>query len=526
MPSTGYPLTGISATSPLPGIRREMLFAQGNSGTGGKRRDVVLVGNKTAGASRILDGNGNATETIQGPITSKADLETQFGRKSEIYWGYTRFVEVDPNPTIYVVVVAENASAAAATRTYTFVTAASEAGTLIIEWGGESVEVSVASGDTAITQAAAAVSAITKQTYWPFSAAVGGGGSEHIVTIAASNGGPRGDLVVGRVRMRYRKSISTVITASAVSSGTGADDYTDALAALNASEFHYHVAACTATSGVTSTDNGVGEYISSIVTAALPANGKDQEVHFGLVSTQANATTVATSSAANSVHAFFHRAENNDWTPFMIAAHNCAAKRSKEIAHPSANLTGYTNSDSSVYKVPDPYDKNDRPTLAELEADLDNGVTPIAFAPNGAAYIPRMVSSRSWLGTSATKDYRAREGHIGSAIKYTWAEVKSRYVATRQDHVAADPVKGQKPLAGVTYPSAVKSLLLGVIDDLAGPAVGGIPVLDPSPEAIARMKASVNVVDMADGISATVDFEPVRHNNKGNFLVKQTGPAY
>lgn len=526
MASTGFPLTGISPFSPRPGITRELLFAQGSGGTGGQRRDVVLVGNKTAGASRTLDGNGDATETIQGAFGSIQDVEERYGRKSEIYWAYKCFVDVDPGANIFICAVAENASAAAATRTYTFATAASDTTTLIIEWGGESTEVTVASGDTAITQAAAAVSAITKQVYWPFTAAVGGSGSEHIVTITASNGGPRGDLVVGRVRMRYRKSVATTITVGSVSSGTGADDFTNAIAAVAQSEFFYHVISATATSGVTSTDNGVGEYISGIVTQALPANGKDQEVHIGLVSTQANATTVATSSAANSVHAFFHHAENNDWTPFMLAAHCCAAKRSQEIAHPSANLTGYTNSDSTIFKVPDPFDKNDRPTGTEIDADLDNGVTPIAFGPNGAAYIVRMVSSRSWLGSSSAKDYRAREGHIGSAIKYAWAELKSRYVATRQPHVAADPIKGQKPLAGITYPSAVRALISGLIDDLAGPAVGGIPVLDPSPDAVARMKASVAVVALPDGVSATVDFEPVRHLNKIQTLVKQTGPAY
>lgn len=514
MPSTGFPLTGISATSPLPGIKREIKFAQGNTSTSGKRRDVVLVGNKTSAGSETVDTLGTA-------ILSSQDCEDRFGKRSEVYWMYSKYVAVDPNATIYGVAVTESGGTAA-TRTYTFANAATDTTTVKIEWGGESTEFTVTSGDSANTQAAAASAAINKQAYWPFTAGVAGA----VVTIAASNIGPRGDLVVGRVRMTHAKSVATTITAAALTSGTTADDFTGALAALESTEIYYHVASCTAASGLTTTDSGCGEYIAFINTQALPANGKEQIVNFGLVSTQANATTVATSTGGNSARAVFWHAENNDWTPAMIAAHCTAVKRSQEIAYPASNLAGYTNGDGTPFQIPDPYTKTDRPTTTEQESDLDNGVTPIAFGPNGAAYIVRQVTSRSWVGSSATKDYRAREGHIPSVVDYFWSEVRSRYTATRQPNVAADPVQGQRPVAKITYPRDVKTLILGVVDEFTGPAIGGAAILDPSPEAIARMKASVAVVDMVDGVSATCDVEPIRHNLKGNFVINQAGPAY
>jgi phage tail sheath gpL-like len=529
MPSTGFPLAGVATTSPMPGTKRELRFAQGTKSNSGQRRAVVLVGNKTTGTSST-DGLGDALNTVISPsqIPTSQDFEDRFGERSELNWMYRKYTEVDPNAAIYAVAVPENGSATAATRTYTFVNAATDTTTGIIEWGGERLEYTVNSGDTAITQAANATAKINADPYLPFSAAVGGSGSEHIVTITAANGGPRGDLVVGRVRIRNAKNVATTITAAAVTSGTGADDFTTALSALAMFEIYYHVAACTATSGVSTTDNGVGEYITFINTQALPANGKEQIVSFGLVGSQAQATTVATSSAANSVNAVFWHAENNDWTPAMIAAHCTAVKRSQEMLHPAANLAGYTNSENTRFSIPDPYDKNDRPTTAEQESDLDNGVTPIAFYPDGTSYIVRQVTSKSWTGSSATKDYRAREGHIPSVVHYFWNEVESRYSVAKQQspHVAADPVRGQKPVKGVMYPSAVAKIISGVIDDFAGPAVGGIPLLDPSPDAVARMKASVTVVDMNDGTSAICDVEPVRHNLKGHFIINQTGPAY
>jgi phage tail sheath gpL-like len=529
MPSTGYPLTGIATTSPLPGTKRELRFAQGTKSNAGQSRAVVLVGNKTGG-SATLDGMGDALNTVVSPslIATSEDFETRFGKRSELNWMYRKYTAVDPNANIYVVAVPENGSATAATRTFTFATAASDTTTCLIEWGGETLEFTVNSGDTAIVQAAAAVAKITADPYLPFSAAIGAGGSEHIVTLTAANGGPRGDLVLGRVRMRYRKAVATTITVGSVTGGTGADDFTNALAALGQFEIYYHVAACTATAGVTTTDNGVGEYITFINDQALPANGKEQIVNFGLVGTQGQATTVATSSAANSVNAVFWHAENSDWTPAMIAAHCTAVKRSQEMIHPAANLSGYTNSENTRFTLPDPYDKNDRPTAIEQAADLDNGVTPIAFYPDGTSYIVRQVTARSWTGSSATKEYRAREGHIPSVVHYFWGEVEARYAVAKQQspHVAADPVKGQKPVKGVMYPGAVAKIVTGVIDDFSGPAIGSIPLLDPSPDAIARMKASVAVVDMVDGTSAICDVEPVRHNLKGHFLINQTGPAY
>lgn len=529
MPSTGYALTGIPSTSPLPGTKRELRFAQGTKSNAGQKRSVVLVGNKTGGTAS-LDGMGDALNTVISPsqIPTSDDFEARFGKRSELNWMYRKYTEVDPNADIYVVAVPENGSAAAATRTYTFVNAATDTTTGIIEWGGERLEYTVNSGDTAITQAASALAKITADPYLPFSAAVGGSGSEHILTITASNGGPRGDLVVGRVRIRNAKNVATTITAGSVTAGTGADDFTTALSALAQFEIYYHVAACTATAGVTTTDNGVGEYITFINDQALPANGKEQIVNFGLVGTQSQATTVATSSAANSVNAVFWHAENNDWTPAMIAAHCTAVKRSQEMIHPAANLAGYTNSENTRFTIPDPYDKNDRPTQIEQAADLDNGVTPIAFYPDGTPYIVRQVTSKSWTGSSATKDYRAREGHIPSVVHYFWGEAEARYSVLRQQNqlVSSEPAKGQKPVKGVMYPSTIKKMILSVIDDFTGPTISGIPLLDPSPEAIAEMKASVDVVDMTDGTSAICDVQPARHNLKGHFLINQTGPAY
>jgi hypothetical protein len=258
----------------------------------------------------------------------------------------------------------------------------------------------------------------------------------------------------------------------------------------------------------------------------LPDNGKDQIVIAATLGSQANGTTVATSSGANTVYGVLFRAQNSDWHAGMVAAHCAAVKRSQEMIHPCANLSGYTNSDSTPFQLPAPYSIADRPTTTEEAADLNNGVSSIAFTPSGQTYIVRQITTYSWTGTSATKDTRCREGHIPSGIHYAWGELARRYAAVKQPFVAADPKKGTKPVANVETPSAMKRLVTDVIDDLVGPFINGAPVLDPSPDAVERMKASVDVTLLADGFGVKVTWEVVRHNNKAFFQVSQQGPGY
>ena len=129
------------------------------------------------------------------------------------------------------------------------------------------------------------------------------------------------------------------INVSVTETATVTVTFTTAYATIaNAGTFYYQVSAKTATSAPTPTDNGVGEHAANITTQALPVNGKDQMAIFGLVGTNAEAITVATT--VNNPLCRFFWAETNPWTPAMIAAHHAAMLRVQHALHPSANLTG------------------------------------------------------------------------------------------------------------------------------------------------------------------------------------------
>lgn len=515
-------LTGIDPNDPTPGDRRELILGAGSSGTVGSSRDVIIFATKTSAGSEVV-------ETLGPAVGSSEECISRYGRRSEAYAMYKKYIAVDPGATLYIYPV--TAAGSASTCTFTFADgAATDTTTLYVEWAGETIGVTIASGDTAITQAAAFAAAVNAASggEWMFTASVGGGGSEHIVTCTTASilTGPRSSYVLTRLRATYAKSVTTTCTKSAVTAGTTEDDGTTAFATAAKSNYYYWVLPWHATSAPTTTDNQIGEAIQNVITQNLPSNGKEQMVCVGLVGTQAQATTVATASACNSTRAAFFHAENSDWLPSMLAAHCAAVKRSQEIAHPSANLAGYGPTDNTIFQVPAPYVIGDRPTATEIKADLNNGVSPIAFTPRGSPYIVRQITSRS-LNAQGSNDYRAREGHIPSAIDFAWQTFKQRYANTKQPFAANDPAEGKVPTARTTTPSAIKALMRSVIDDLTASKPLGIydgPIL--APDKIDQMKKSIAVTKVTAGFSIAVDLFAVEHNLKSETTIREVGAAY
>lgn len=505
--------------SPIPRIARLFLFGQGDSTGAGTGKPVVLVGNKTSAGSETV-------ETLGTAIQSQSDADARFGPRSEMRWIYYAFSLIPQQGEVYGVAVAENGAAAAATVTFTFTTTADGASNILITWGGFTLSVPVKSGDTAIQQCAAAVAKINADPHLPFTAAQQAPANDHKMDITCANKGPRGGQILAALRVSYDTTIATTVSKGSVGAGTGADDVTNALAVLAGREFTYHVPACTASAGVTATDGGVGQYCNFIKTQALPAVGFDQMVVFGLDCTQANGTSVATSSAANSVYAFFFRVKNNDWSTPMIAAFHASMMRSQQIAYPAFNFAGYTSSDTTPYPIPPPFSASDRPTSTEMLADLNNGICTVGFRDAGQAYLVRHITSSSWTGSSATKDYRAREGHIPATVFAAWEFFEQRYVATKQPNVADDPPAGVRPLPKVTYPRTIKSLATSVINILSGPRspYQSAPILDPG--GVSDMLNVISAVHKPGGFDISLTFLPVQHNLFTDVTVAQGGPAY
>jgi len=514
-------LTGVDPLDPTPSNRREIVFAQGTSSGSNNELLVLLYGNKTSSGSETVETISNL------PISDSQDCKDRFGARSEIYQMYRVFARIDPNAKIYGIAVTE--AGTAASRPFVFANTATSSGTCFIDWGGETVSFAVNSGDTAATQATNAVAAINSaaEGSWPFTAGV----STATVTCTASNTGPRGDLVIGRIRMRFDKVtsvIATTITPGSLTAGATLDDFTTALSVAANGDYAINVFPCHSTSALTTTDNQAGEAITNIATNRNPTNGKSQYGFFGLVGTPTEAVTCVASAGGNSATAYFFHQENNPWTPGMLAAHHAAAVRVARLGYPGFNINGYTNSDTTPYDVPRPYASTDEPTAAEIKTMLNNGISPIAFSKVGAAYLVRFISSRSFIPGTSTSDYRAREGHIAFALDYFWESTLTTWLTTKQPNVSADLPKGAKPLPLTSYPADLRRIIETKIDNLAGPNPDGLypgPIL--APDEVPAMKASIVTDGPTYGkLGVLANLVAVKHLIGSSQKFREVGPAY
>jgi phage tail sheath gpL-like len=514
-------LTGVDPLDPTPSDRRELILGAGPGSSGGTVRTVVLYGNKQATGSETVD---TLDPTL--PILDEADCVTRFGRRSEVTWMYRYYVAVDPSATIYGAAVTESVGNAAHVEFAIAGGASATANsTLRFTIMGRTVDVAVTSGDLVATVVANAVVALNdaEQSSLPIVVT----DASPNVTVTHVHKGPRHGQILGGAgfgcRARFTVPCTLTVTKAAVTAGTTEDDGTAVIASAMNHENYYHVLPWITTAPL-ATDNQLGEFLAAIVAQAAPANGKEQLQFSGFTGTQGAHTTQCV--ALNSTRAHSYWAENNDLPGSMIAAHCAAVKRVSEVAHPSANIAGYCATDNTPWTIPAPALIADRPSATEVRADLNNGGSPIATRPNGKTYLVRDISSRSESATG-DKDYKAREGHILSAVTFAWQLFADRYAAQKQPFVDDNPAAGQMPKARTTTPDSVRSIMIGVIDDLTSSKPLGIydgPVLAPSKAD--KMKASIITAKIPAGVTISAELFAIEHNLKSETKILEVGDAY
>lgn len=138
---------------------------------------------------------GSATVSTPYRITSSAAAADLFGVGSPAHLMCKAFLRNHPTGELWCAVQTDAGGATAAAQTLTYTGPASAAGAVYLYIGGVRVQVAVADGDTAAEIATATVAAITAITSLPVTAAVGGGGSEHIVTMTDKVKGTVGNQV-------------------------------------------------------------------------------------------------------------------------------------------------------------------------------------------------------------------------------------------------------------------------------------------------------------------------------------------
>lgn len=509
-------LQGLDPSDPRVRYARELVFGAGPAGGITSARPVCIWGNLTSSGTATAD-------VISDPIENDDDAKDAGGARSEIYAMYRRFKMVAQDAEIRFMPVAESAGSAATIVISVATTATTTSGWLF-ELDGERIYYTPQIGDDDETTAkgiAAAFNSYDAGRLLLTAAAADSSGWK--VTLTFSHKGTRGALYLGHLSVTALGTNATTVTVGAVSAGSTEDDWTNAIAAYAAYDGGYMViAAKTATSAPSATDNGIGELQSMLTQQGAPSNGKSYRLFFGLVGTQAQMVAVNQAAVMNKAETHAIWCESIPHLPGVMAAYVAAMVRSAEMAYFAANIN-----ERVVEGLTAPYDKTDWLSDVEEKAGLNNGATPLVVRKN-RLIVSRFITNKS-LNDAGQNDYRSREGHIPSVVHAFWDELLQQYNNIRQPNVSADPADGQIAPRLTTTPSQVKATVAGVIRDFGSnaPLKGRQPGPLFDPAQIEALVAGINVTGPAGGrLGVDVGVAAVVHNLGVDTKIFELSAAY
>ena len=434
---------------------------------------VVLLGNKTTAG---LASNGVPIE-VAGPD----DAAAQCGARSELTAMARVWFKIAPRGRVWVCPVAENGSGVAAWSKIVFATSAAADGVVRIRINGRRLpDVAITTGQTAAVIASAVNTTIAAYDEdLPLTSSV----STATLTLTAAQAGPRGNDL--RVTMEIVPAGSTAVgttmalagnsAASKIdgrlgagggSSGTdftpgsGADDFTDALAAVYAGDFDFIVCAC-------NDDTNRGLVSTHVTNASAIAEGRRRVAVCGSIEGTL-ATVQADAVAANNPRMQVMHLKGSHNSTGEIAAAYAAARIYGDGTLPG--IAQYTAAKQNRLQLaPAIYapELADYTTETQKASLLASGVTPLAasVANPGYAEVVRPVTTRT-LAVSGASSYA-----VIDPSKVTVADEVAERIgvfaaqAYADKNLAPDPTDPDATPTSpyVTWPSAIRDDLLAIL---------------------------------------------------------------
>ena len=208
------PFASVPSNLRVPFVAVEIDNSQAQQGPALLAYRVLIIGQKTSAGSATANTLHRVTTADQ--VATLAGRGSQLHRMARAYFANNRFTDT------WVGVLADNGSGVAATGTLTVTGPATADGTLSLYVAGDLVQVPVSSGDTATTVAAAIAAALPSTSDLPVTGAIGGTGSEHIVTATARNKGTAGNDIDLRLNYQDGESTPAGIAVAIVDMASGA----------------------------------------------------------------------------------------------------------------------------------------------------------------------------------------------------------------------------------------------------------------------------------------------------------------
>ncbi len=481
---------------------------------------VVMLGNKTTAG---LMAAATPTE-ISGPD----DANTQCGARSELAHMARAWFKVAPRGRVVVCAVAENGSAVSATATLAFATTATAAGVVRLRIGGRRLpEVVIASGDTASAVASAVNTMIGLYTDLPCTAGV----STATVTLTAAQGGPRGNDIrvvceivpagTSAVAMTVALNGGSAATKAdgrfgtdSATAGTGADDFTAALAAVYGARYDFIVCAC-------NDDTNRGLVKTHVNGASDIAEGRRRAAFCGSIESS-NSTVRADAAAANHPRVQILRLKGAHNGTGEVAAAYAAAHIYGDGRLPG--IAQYRDAKQNALQLaPAIYapEVTDYQTSTEQAADLAAGVSPLAASRinPGFAEVVRPVTTRT-TATSGATSYLVIDPSKVRVADETANRIEAFAGANYGDkNLTSNPSDpDQTPSSPyVIWPSAIRDDILGILRGMEGEGL-----LQNVDAHAADVAVEINGADNTVAV-ATVPIEIIPHFHSFVVSVNQVG---
>lgn len=447
MPTTSSGAAGVPVSNKLPSVFLQVAFGQSPNSAGGAARRILLLGNKTSAGSMTVD-------TQRVTLTSADDAKTYAGEGSELHLAAQVVYAKYPAATVDMIAVTEPAGTKA-TATFTVTGAATGSGTLRIYIHGVRVDVAVYSGDSANTIASnvsAAINGLSRLLN------VTASPSTNTVVVTARHNGTRSNSI--RVRYTAETSITGSTFAwsgSTLSTGTGDDSLTAALATAATTREHLYASAHMVTSQLQAIQ-------TQLNTMAGPLVGKRQQSVNISVAVLGTATTQAETLNAERMQLLWY--PNSDSLPFLVVAAWCALRAQAEESSYSTNLSSFNPTAVDLWTmigdqtmVGPQASTTDYVTDSQAAAALDVGLTPVQVAPGTLhPYVPLSITTHS-NDAGGNPDTRTLCTNYVT-VPDAFADELAAYVPSAFPDLKLqdDPLDGDDPLPPkVTTPGVVKA---------------------------------------------------------------------
>lgn len=378
----------VSPSVKTPGLYMTIDLLAGAASPGGGTLRVALLASK--------DSNGdltNDTEVRAG--AGEASAKTAFGQGTighlAAKWLYTEYgaAQVD--------FVSPAPGSGTATLQITLAGAPASNNVIDATVMGRSWEVAWLVGETAAAVATKLINSIVERTaQLACTAATGGSG---IADINSKVAGKIGNDINVYLKLREGTTgTETINTGTSVNSnltgGTTDPDLTNALAAIAGEEYHF-ILPCLSNADVinVASANNLSKIKTHIETYNTGLDAKLQTFVVGCIGTVAQAVASAphSNSAGNSEYGEFLLCINGRGLPGELAGREVGGWLKALSTDPAANRIGekLTNYVGARDKIAD------KPTSAECESALGNGVSIVSYNAQGAEMLVRAITTHS-----------------------------------------------------------------------------------------------------------------------------------